>query len=124
MPTSFFFWTKTYTHSYHFSNYIIDQDHYKYKKEITKNIPVNSILAIQNYSIDYFSTKRKVIFTYPQIFNKTLTLDIKEKFGINELYVLIDENKMITKDESKFIDIIKNHPQIVLKKSQVRFFSL
>lgn len=120
LPTSFFFWTKTYTHSYHFSNYIIDQDHYKYKKEITKNIPVNSILAIQNYSIDYFSTKRKVIFTYPQIFNKTLTLDIKEKFGINELYVLIDENKMITKDESKFIDIIKNHPQIVLKKSQYK----
>ena len=109
-----FFWTNMFTTNYHYSNYIVDFEHYNDKRNITKSIPTNSILAIQNSSVDFFSFNRNVLLQYSQIQNNALINKINNQFNLKDIYVLVDRNKYISKSENEKLNELINSSVIKL----------
>tara|TARA_B100000989_G_scaffold295757_1_gene277446 strand:+ start:218 stop:1513 length:1296 start_codon:yes stop_codon:yes gene_type:complete len=109
-----FFWTNIFTTNYHYSNYILDFEHFNDKRNITKSIPTNSILAIQNSSVDFFSFNRNVLLQYSQIQNNALINKINNQFKLKDIYVLVDRNKYISKSENEKLNSLINSSVIKL----------
>ena len=85
-----------FTTNYHYSNYILDFEHYSDKRNIT-NPSQLTVLAIQNSSVDFFSFNRNVLLQYSQIQNNALINKINNQFNLKDIYVLVDRNKYIWK---------------------------